>query len=155
MAKKKILKSTQNKLTNAVEALKAFSNAVVSGKDIILNDLYKVNDSGDPVTFTLNFNNIGVSTSTDIFLDNNLLQEKVHGSITGFPVGSNKEVRSKFLKIFSSIVTTPLTPLPAKLKVDFIISGGDGPVTYEIPSFDLKQVGDTVNLDISIFFLHL
>jgi hypothetical protein len=155
MPKKKILKSTQNKLAKAVDVLKSFSTGVVQGNDIILNDLYLVNDTDNPVTFTILFNNVGVATSTDVFLDNNLLKEKILGSITDFPVGTNKSVAGKFLKIFSAILVTPLTPVPDDLKVDFSISGGASNVSYPLPSFKISAAGDKVNLDISIFFLHV
>lgn len=155
MPKRKILKSIQNRLAKAVNTLKSFSIGTVQGNDIILNDLYQVNDSENPVTFTIRFNNIGVATSTDIFLDNNLLQDKILESIIDFPIGANKNVAGKFLKIFSAILVTPLTPVPDDLKVDFSISGGASTVSYPLPSFKINAAGDKVNLNISIFFLHV
>lgn len=155
MAKKKILKSTQNKIAKAVDILKSFSDSSVSGSDIILNGIYLVNGSSDPVTLTMLFNNIGVATSTDVLLDNNSLKSKIQGSLTNFVVGTNAAVAGKFLKVFSAVGASNLTPVPDDLKIDFSLSGGVSTVSYPLPPFKLNKVGDKVNISISIFFLHI
>lgn len=142
-------------LSNAIQTIKAFTTGVVSGNDIILNDKYQVDASNNQVTFTLEFNNIGVATSTDVFLDNVQLANAAHGSLIDFSVDTDINVDGKFLKIFSAIVISTLTPLPDNLEVDFTIKGGIKSVNYPLPVFKLNAVGETVNLDISIFFFHL
>ena len=153
MATKKLLKSTQNKLKAAAAALNEFSTGAVINGDIILNDLYKVSAPGGPITFTLRYNNTGMAASTDVLLDDKVLKTKVRDSITDFPVGT--KVAGKFLKIFSAFSATSLTPVPDKLKVDFIISGGKETVTYTLPDFKLTTTGDQGNINISIFFLNV
>lgn len=127
-------------------------NVIVSGNDIILSDLYDVNSSGNMVSFTLRFNNIGVATTTDVFLGPDQKASDEHGSLIDFPVDTNTNVAKKFLKIYSVITTTNLTPLPDHVKVDFIIKGGARQVSYPLPDYQLNEAGDSVNLDISIFF---
>lgn len=155
MAKKKILKSTQTKLAKAAAALKSFSSGIVSGNTIILSDLYIVADSGNNVTFTLSFNNIGSAASTDVFLNNQLSQGKLKDSVINFPLGTNDAVSGKFMKLFSTVAVTNLTPLPDKLKAEFSISGGTAPKSYPLPDFTFNAAGDKASLDISIFFLHV
>lgn len=155
MAKKKILKSTQNKITKAVSTLKSFSDSAVSGSDIILNGIYLINDSDNPVVLTILFNNIGIAASTEVMLDNNTIPPKVQGSLQNFVVGTNKEVAGKFIRIFSAAAATNLTPVPDDLKIDFSLSGGAGTVSYPLPPFTLSEVGSKVNISISIFCLHI
>lgn len=155
MAKKKILKSTQNKIAKAVDVLKSFSDASVSGNDIILNAIYLVNDTADAVKLTMQFNNIGAATSTDIMLDSSTLSSKIQGSVQDFVVGTNAAAAGKFLKVFSAVAATNLTPVPDDLKIDFSLSGGASTVSYPFPPFTLNKVGDKANLSISIFFLHI
>lgn len=155
MAKNKIPKATQNKIAKAADVLKSFSDSSVSGTDIVLNGIYLVNGSAGPVVLTMLFNNIGAATSTDIMLDTNTLAPKVQGSVTDFAVGTNAAVAGKFIKVFSAVAATNLTPVPDDLKVDFSLSGGAGPVSYPLPAFKLNNVGDKVNISISIFLLHI
>jgi hypothetical protein len=155
MIKKKILKSTQNKIANAVDTLKSFSDSTVSGNDIILNGIYIVNNSADPVTLTMLFNNIGIAASTEVMLDNNTIPPKVQGSLRNFGVGTNTDVAGKFLRVFSAVAPTNMTPVPDNLKIDISLSGGTGTVPYTLPSFTLNTVGEKINISISIFFLHI
>ena len=155
MLKKKISKIIVTKISKAVGTLKSFSSATVSGNDIILNDFYAVNDEDSPVTFTFSFNNIGLAVTTDILLDNVVVKEKITESIRDFAIGSDKTVANKFLKLFSSAAATSITSVPAELKVDLVISGGVATKSYPLSSFTLNEAGDTVNIDISIFFLHV
>jgi hypothetical protein len=155
MAKKKLLKSTQNKVTKAQDTLKTFSNSAVSGNDIILNGIYLVNDSAGKVTLTMLFNNIAIAGSTEVLLDNNTIPPTVQGSLKNFVLGKNAEIAGKFLHVFSAVKATNLTPVPDDLKIDISLSGGAGTVAYPLPAYTLKADGETVNLSISIFLLHI
>jgi hypothetical protein len=156
MAKKKVSKGTQNKLTQAAATLQNFSSSSVVASDIILNSIYLVNGSDDPVTLTIMFNNIAVAASTNLFLNSNpILPPKIVGSLQNKLIETNKNASGNFLNIFSGILVTNLTPVPDKLKVDISLSGGASAVSYPLPEFDLKAIGDKVNLSISIFFMHI
>ncbi len=142
-------------LKNSVQTLKAFSHSVISGNDIILNDKYQVDASSNQITFSLEFNNVGAATTTDVFLDSLKKVDAANGSLINSLVDTDLNVDGKFLKIFSAVTATSLTPLPDDLKVDFTISGGVNDVTYPLSAFKLNAAGDTVNLDIEILKLFI
>ena len=156
MAKKKVLKSTQTKLNNAVTTLQNFSKSAVEGNDIILNGMFLVNDTDTPINLTILFNNIAIGTSSDILLNTSpVIPPKFVGSVKDLTIASNKNAAGNFLNIFSAVLATNLTPVPDDLKVEISLTNGVSTVSYPLPSFKLNSVGDRANLSISIFFLRM
>jgi hypothetical protein len=156
MATKKIPKATITKVSKAAETLQSFSSATVVGNDIILNSIYLVTDSPNNVIVNLEFSNTGIAALSEVMLNNtDLPNGKIKGSVINFPVGSNSSVKGSFLKIFSALAVTNKTPVPDDLKVNFTLSGGQSDAEFILPEFKLQKTGDNVNLNLSIFFLHV
>ncbi len=163
MAKKtkKVSKAAKVKLTRALETIRAFNAEEALLKSVSLTDLYQVNNTlPNQVTFNLDFKNFGTATLTDAVLHDvngtdKILLNKVSGSITNQPIDTNKEADGKFLNITSVVTATNQTPVPQDLKVDFSIAGGMASKSYAIPSATFNSVGDSIIIDISIFFFHI
>ncbi|MEO6685204.1 MAG: hypothetical protein ABIN24_04535 [Dyadobacter sp.] len=162
MAKKKNVKTKANKLrlANAVQILKGFTTGLNSDDVISFTDLYQVNNSSSPITFTLQFNNIGVGATTDAVLHDVhsgdvIKADKARDSLINIPVDTNKNVDGKFLNIKSEVTATSLTPVPDDLKVAFSISGGTENKNFILPDAKFESSGNSIFIDISIFFFHI
>lgn len=161
MAKKNVrTKANKIKLTKALQTIRSFSSEESSLNGVTLTDLYQVNNSSNDVSFALDFKNFGVAATTDAVLhdvngSDTSLVNKATGSISNKVVGTNSGVDGKFLNITSAVTASSQTPVPVDLKVEFSISGGVAPRTYIITSATFNSVGDTIIIDISIFFFHL
>ncbi|HET9057979.1 MAG TPA: hypothetical protein VFN30_14120 [Chitinophagaceae bacterium] len=162
MAKKKkgITKANKTKLVKSVTALKDFVTKDSSLGGVTITNLYQVNNSANQVTFDLDFRNFGVSAVTKAELhdvngtDVQLLND-VPGSLSNIPVGSNTLIDGKFLNIKSIVTASSQTPVPQNLNVSFSIDGGATTQAYPMPPAAFNNTGDSIVIDISIFFFHI
>ncbi|MGF2413776.1 hypothetical protein [Ferruginibacter sp.] len=164
--KKKPTKTNKLKLIKAADMIEGFS-VTSSEKDTsdspiqdILNvtDSYRIKNIGSPLTFNLIFKTKGVGAITNAVLHNAItstdkpivVNEK--DSLQSHPIEMDTVANRQFLEMRSIVAATNLTPVPADLEVEFLISGGVEDKLYAIPAASFKEVGDQIVLEISIFF---
>lgn len=152
----KISKQKLNKLLKAVSELNTFTAITTEDTTIHLDDIYKlINNSDEIITFSLLFYNIGVATTTNAYLEKTKILGPINGSINDFSIEKNNNLNGKTLSIISSIATTEQSEpyLPADFKATLVIKGGKSTIKYAIENqIKLENVGDTILLNISIFF---
>jgi hypothetical protein len=168
MAKKKfVTEASKKKLLKALEILDGFS-ANASEKDTtdspvqdILNitDTYRINNTGDTLRFDLIYKTRGVGALTNGRLHNaitstdKIIVKDERDSLVNHSIEIDKVADRTFLEMRSLVTATNFTtPLPAKLNVEFSISGGVQKKFFTVPPASFKQVGDQIILEISIFF---
>jgi hypothetical protein len=159
MCAKKLFTVENEKIHNLIRAseeINTFNNIIVSEDKVIWVDLYKLkNNSDDILTFSLLFYNVGVITTSDIYLEKNILGnlDNVNGSIIDHPIDSNSNLFNKTLDIYSAVTSSDLTkPFPVDFKASLIIKGGKGTITYQIiDMLKFNSIGDTIEVNYSIF----
>ncbi len=161
-----LTKATKMKLMKAATAIQDFSGTTLT-KDktdspllAILNvtDSYRLLNNKSDITFTLKFLNVGVGATTNAVLADALTDKEIsivkdeRDSLINHAIKKDNIVNRKFLNLRTTITATELTTLPAALKVEFTIFGGIQDKTYEIPKASFKNKGESIIIDISIFF---
>jgi hypothetical protein len=150
---KKLSKSIIKKLVSAKETLSLVTNSSVVGNTIILDDINRlIAGSDNQVLCSLLFYNVGVATSTDIYIDKTIILNSAHGSIIDFPIGTNNSLAIKRLYVYSVISATTLTSLPQDFKAELVLKGGQSTVKFPVQGFTFNEVGDSVELELAIFF---
>ncbi|MFY7742402.1 MAG: hypothetical protein ACOVQR_07140 [Flavobacterium sp.] len=145
-----------NSLIQASQEINSLNNIIVSDDKVIWVDLFKLKTSPDDmVTFSLLFYNMGVITTTNVYLEKETLGnlKKIKGSIIDFQIDTNSNLTNKTLDIYSAVTSSNLTsPLPLDFKVSLIIKGGKGTITYPIVDMlKFNEVGQTFEVNFSIF----
>lgn len=156
--KKKLTEANKKKLINAGETLKNFATSSAVENILNVTDIYDVNNAGTLVTFDLVFLTKGVGAITTAVLHDAITSVDLpiatdeRDSLIKHPIKIDSVVNRKFLKMVAKVAATNLTPVPADLKVNFILSGGASDKNIPIPPASFKEVGDQVIIDFSIFF---
>jgi hypothetical protein len=162
----KLTKAAKIKLIKAAETIKAFatSTAVKDTTDspiqsiVTLTGSYQLKNTGDSIFFNLLLHNVGVGATTNAVLhdastDKDILivaDEK--DSLVNHLIKTDKIASRKFFKLRTTLTATILSTFPANLQVSFSIQGGIEDKMYTIPKAVFKKAGDSIIMDISIFF---
>jgi hypothetical protein len=91
----------------------------------------------------------GQSSVSDAFMENEKIINAAEGIIEDFPLGINRELRGKFLEVYTAVTDIPGDPDETSFR--FQLTGGVKPYEY----FTKKTVqaqGDSVVYKITIFF---
>lgn len=153
-------KAKKLRLLKALTTLKTFSAGEAKGNTVSVTDTCQVNNSAGPITFTLEFNNIGSAATTDAVLHDvtgtdTTLANNAKDSLFDVAVASNATADGKFLNIKSLVTATSETHVPANLDAQLTINGGVNQKVIPLNSARFEASGDTIIIDISIFFFHI
>lgn len=112
---------------------------------------YQVDDTNDPVTYSLSFGPPGVAVSSTVKLGSTLLLQTHEGSVTNQPAGTNVSVAGQFLTIYSIVTVTGDMTLPVNLLVNFSLKGGLQGYSHSM-SQSVNTAGTSVFFKIEVFF---
>lgn len=160
---KKLTKAAKLKLIKAAELLHSSSAADTRAlnntkTDNVFGENYKIKNDGSVIKVSLVFKNPGVGAVTkgkitDVVTGTNkIVLPDLQDSFNDEAIGKDTDLFKKFLQIGSTIVATNVTPLPANFKAQLVLTGGVQKAAFDIEAGSFTQVGDKVQLDITIFF---
>ncbi|WP_315820492.1 hypothetical protein [Paraflavitalea speifideaquila] len=112
-------------------------------------DLYKTNNTNNPISLTVQPGDNGQSAVSDANLDGASLFKGTVGTITNFQLGTNTNLEGKFLEVYTLITdTSQETDLTS---FDFSLQGGVAPYKYSMQK-TLQSQGASIVYKVTIFF---
>ena len=115
-------------------------------------DLYQVDDSETIVTINVFPGDTGQSAVTDVLLENKKILSGHVGSLSTFAIGTNLELQTLFLDVFTIVTDIPCSPDLTSFR--FQVEGGVKPYEYFMEK-TVQSQGESVVYRMTVFFTKL
>ncbi len=121
-------------------------------KEFNLSDIYEVKNSEERVLLNIIIGH-GQVAKTDVFVKGVLLGDKLENSVTDFPVGSNRALRtSPPTELVAHTIVYDIQPTTNDTSYKFILRGGVRVLSMPTIKYKVQKDGDIVMYTTRILF---